>query len=85
MSDTLSEKANKDMIASVKTEKPSQFTVGGHYDSATRTVTGGVTYDRKITNALGITAYWKAYWNDLPLYPQDKCGMVIGGQAVYKF
>lgn len=82
---SIKDSANAEMIKSVKAEKPSQFTVGGHYDSATRKVTGGITYDRKLSNAFGVTAYMKAYWHDLPLYPQDKFGVVIGGEGVYKF
>jgi hypothetical protein len=85
VSESLSAQANKAEIERVRAEKPSQFTVGGHYDFATRTVTGGITYDRKITNALGLTGYWKAYWNDLPIYPQNKFGMVIGAEGVYQF
>jgi len=79
------EAAAKKELETVKAEKPSQFTVGGHYDHATRTVTGGITYDRKLSNGFGLTAYAHAYWTDQPIYAQNKFGFVIGGQGVYTF
>lgn len=79
----LAEQANDDMIASVKAERPSQFRVGGSWDG--KTATGGLTYERKLSNLWGITAYAKAYWNDAPVIPTDKFGYVIGGELVKKY
>lgn len=65
MSDTLREQAHKAALQAVRSERPSQFTVGGYYRDGK--VEGGITYDRKLSNLWGITAYAKAYWHDLPV------------------
>jgi len=87
MPDTLSEQANKSMIDSVRAEKADSFRVGGNVirSEGKLRVEGGVSYDRKITNLFGLTAYAKAYWNDQPIVPTDKFGYVVGAEAIYKF
>lgn len=66
MSDSLSDQANKAAIAAVKSEKASSFTVGG-YLTRDGEIVGGITYDRKLTNLWGLTAYARAYWHDQPV------------------
>lgn len=85
MAESLFDQATKAAIEKVKAEKPSQFTVGGHYDG-TRIV-GGITYDRKLSNLFGITAYARAYWDDLPVttHTPKKPRVQIGGEATYRF
>lgn len=65
MADSLSDQANRAALAQVRAEKPSSFTVGGHFDG--KKIVGGITYDRTLTNLWGITAYARAYWNDEPV------------------
>ena len=83
MSDTLSQQANKAALEQVRAEKPQSFRVGATYDG--KIVSGGISYDRKWGNALGLTAYLKAWWNDQAVLPQDKTGVVVGAEAVYTF
>lgn len=65
MSDSLSAQANKAALDAVRSEKPQSFTVGAYYRDGK--VEGGLTYDRKLSNLWGLTAYAKAYWHDLPV------------------
>jgi len=74
----LLDSAHKLALAEVK---PSQFTVGGHFDG--KTVTGGVSYDRRWQNGWGLTAYMKAYWTNAPVIPQK--GVTAGVEASLKF
>jgi hypothetical protein len=85
MPNTLSQQANKAAIDQVKREKPSQFTVGGHMDILSRKASGGITYDRKLSNGLGLAAYLRAWWHDAAVMPQDKRGVVVGGEITKKF
>ncbi|MEY4386600.1 MAG: hypothetical protein RLY20_1883 [Verrucomicrobiota bacterium] len=62
MPKTLSEQAHQAAIDAVKAEKPSSFTVGGRYDG--KRISGGLTYDRKLSNGYGLTAYARAWWED---------------------
>lgn len=80
---SLLDQANKAAIDQVKTDAPASFTVGAAYDG--KTVSGGLTYDRKWSNGWGVTAYAKAWWNDAAVLPQDKHGAVMGVEAVKKF
>lgn len=82
MADTLSEQANKAALEQVKAEKPSQFTVGGHYDG--KRVVGGLTYDRKLSNLWGISAYARAYWDDLPVTTHTRKPKVEAGVELVK-
>lgn len=82
---TLSEQANDAAIASVKADKPSAFTVGGHYDSETGKVMGGITYDRTWKTGWGATAYLRGWYYDQPVIAQKRGGVVIGGEGSYKF
>ena len=77
MPDTLSEQANKATIASVKADTPQSFTVGGYFINGK--LEGGITYDRKLGNLWGITAYARAYWHDLPVttHPRIEAGVEI--------
>lgn len=63
---TIRESADKAALEAVRKEKASRFTVGGTIapDGA---IVGGITYDRTWKNGWGLTAYAKAYWNDLPV------------------
>lgn len=81
---TLSEQAHKAAIAQVQAEKPSSFTVGGHWDG--KKLQGGVTFSRDWRNGFGLTAYLYAYWNDLPISTYTpKTNMVTGFEASKKF
>ena len=81
---TLTDQANRAALKAVQAEKPSQFTVGGSFDG--KTLVGGVTYDRKLSNLWGITAYANAYWNDLPVSTHTRKPRVVAGiEAVKKF
>lgn len=86
MGDSLREQAHKAALAQVRAEKPASFTVGGHYDG--KKIVGGLTYDRSWKNGLGLTAYLKAYWNDLPVTthtPKAKPQVSAGVEATYRF
>lgn len=87
MSQSLTEQANKAALETVKSEKPSQFTVGGNYDFRTRTVEGGVTYDRRWLNGWGATAYAKAWWQNQPVTTvgESKSSLKVGGEIVKTF
>lgn len=80
MADTLGEQAHQAAIKSVQTDKPARFTVGGYLSRDGRVV-GGITYDRKLTNLWGITAYAKAYWHDQPVRVH---GPTIEGEAGFE-
>lgn len=81
--DKFKDETRKQEIQKVQAEKPSQFSVGASFDG--KVATGGVTYDRKLSNLWGFTAYAKAYWNDQPVIPTDKFGYVVGGDLTKKF
>lgn len=86
MPQTLSDQAHKAALAQVRAETPSRFTVGGHYDG--KTLTGGVTFDRSWVNGWGLSAYAKAWWDDLPVTthtPKSKPQMRVGVEATYRF
>ena len=84
MTDSLSDQANRAALAQVRAEKPSSFTVGGHYDG--RKIVGGVTYDRTLANLWGITAYARAYWNDEPVsVGRKRVRTEAGIEAVKRF
>lgn len=85
MSQSLSEQANQQAIKKVQAETPQQFRVGATADILQRKADVTVSYDRKLSNALGLTAYLKAWWHDQAVIPTDKRGIVIGGEGVYKF
>lgn len=70
-------------LAKVKTDAPARFVVGGRVEG--RKVTGGISYERKLTNLWGVTAYARAWYDDAPLIPTDKFGYVIGAEAEYTF
>jgi hypothetical protein len=80
---TLLEQANAAAIDSVKADKPSQFTIGGHYDG--QRITTAITYDRKWTNGWGATAYARAWWDDLPVSVSRKPRLGVGAEIVKKF
>lgn len=73
-------------LANVKAEKPSQFTVGGSYNG--KRIEGGLTYDRKFSNGYGLTAYARAWWDDLPVSthtPKPKPQIEAGAEFSKKF
>ena len=72
--------AHQNELDATRREKPSQFTVGGYLTRDGRVV-GGVTYDRKLSNLWGLTAYARAYWNDLPVTTHGKS---IEGEAGFE-
>ena len=76
-------KAHATELAKVKTEAPARFVVGGVVEG--RRVTGGISYERKITNLWGVTAYARAWYDDAPLVPTDKYGYVLGFESVTEF
>lgn len=80
---TISEQANKAAIEAVRSDKPSSFTVGGVLTADGR-VSGGVTYDRKLSNAFGLTAYVRAYWNDLPVVVHSPAPKIEAGFELSK-
>ena len=65
MADSLSQQANQAVIKDVQTAKPSQFVIGAHWRDGK--FYAETTYDRKLSNAWGLTAYARAYWHDLPI------------------
>lgn len=77
------EQANREAIDQVKAKTPTSFTVGAHYDG--KILSGGLSFDRKWINGFGLTAYARAWWNDAAVLPQDKNGVVVGAEGVYKF
>lgn len=84
MPPTLSDQARRAAIELVKRETPQSFTVGGHFDG--QTIVGGLTYDRTWSNGLGLTAYIKAWWGDLPVSTHARKSKVeVGGQVVKQF
>ena len=82
MADSLTDQANRAALAQVQTEKPSQFTVGGSWDGTK--LTGGVTYDRRLANGWGATAYLRAWWDDLPVSTTTRTPKVSAGGEVTK-
>lgn len=79
---SLRDQADKAAIDQVKAEKPEQFTVGAYINAAGQ-IQGVATYDRKWSNGWGLTAYAKAYWNDLPVTPHPK--LEAGVEVVKRF
>ena len=82
---SLSNQANQAMIEAVRSEKPSSFTVGVAGDVLARRGELTLTYDRKLSNVFGLSAYLKAWWHDAAVLPQDKTGILIGAEGVYRF
>lgn len=62
------------------TAKPSQFTVGGRFEDGK--LVGGITYDRKLSNLWGVTAYARAYWDDARVIPHNAS---MGAEISRKF
>lgn len=75
---SLLEQAKKAALEDVRKEKPSAFTVGGYVDDKGRVI-AAVTYDRKLSNLWGLTAYAKAYWNDVSVtaHPATEAGVEL--------
>lgn len=65
MGGPITESAIRAAAGTVRAEKPSQFTVGAHYRNGQ--LVASATYDRKLSNLWGLTAYAKAYWHDAPV------------------
>lgn len=65
MSGPIQDAANKAALETVKKDKPQSFTVGAHYRDGQ--FIAETTYDRKLSNLWGLTAYARAYWHDLPV------------------
>ena len=79
MSESLAQQAHRAAIDAVT---PSQFTVGGYVRNGR--LVGGVTYSRTWKNGWGVTAYARAYWDDLPVSvgrPKGEAGV----EAVKRF
>jgi len=87
MSDSLLQQAHQATLDSVRAEKAESFRVGGvvQMSEGKLRAEGGISYDRKLTNLWGLTAYANAYWNDKPIVPTDKLGFVVGGELARKF
>lgn len=85
MSGPLTALANQAMIDAVRKDKPSSFTVGVAADVLAKNADLTITYDRKLTNALGLSAYLKAWWHDAAVIPSDKKGLAVGADGVWKF
>ena len=84
MADSLTDQANRAALAQVKADKPSSFTVGGSFDG--KKLQGGVTYDRTWANGWGLTAYARAWWDDLPVSVGSKRPKTsLGVEAVKRF
>ena len=77
------EAANQSVIDDVRKNKASQFTVGGFVKDGK--LHGGVTFDRTWKNGWGVTAYARAYWDDLPVSVQRKPTVEAGAELVKKF
>lgn len=67
----------------IKAVTPDSFTVGGRFDG--HTFTGGVTIDRKWSNGWGASAYLRAWYNDAPVVPTSKSGVIAGAEVTKKF
>jgi len=75
---TILESANEQALKEVRARQASQFTVGGYVLNGK--LVGGVTYDRTWKNGWGMTAYAKAYWDDLPVSvkrPKGEAGIEL--------
>lgn len=89
MADSLVDQANRAAIDDVKQRTPNSFTVGGRFDG--KRIVGGVSYDRTLANGWGLTAYARAWWDDLPVSVGMKAVAInrpqgeIGVEAVKKF
>lgn len=79
----ISDAAHKAALEAVRAEKPSQFTVGGSWQKGK--LTGGITYDRKLANLWGLTAYARAYWEDLPVTTHKTLTTEAGVELTRKF
>ena len=62
---SLLDDANKAALAQVKKDTPQSFTVGGTFNG--KRLEGGLTYNRTWSNGWGLTAYARAWWEDLPV------------------
>lgn len=82
MPNSLLEQANKAALDAVKAEKPQQFTISGYVNDKGEMI-AAATYDRKLTNLWGFTAYAKAYWNDLSITAHPR--LEAGGELTRKF
>lgn len=76
------EAAQRQAVEEVRRTKPSQFTVGGHYDG--RRMVGGLTYDRTWKNGWGLTAYARAWWDDEAVTTHTKRPSVEAGGEITK-
>jgi len=85
VTDTIRDQANRAAIDSVRKDKPSSFTVGAHADILARKGDATISYDRSWKNGWGATAYVKGWWNDAAVVPQEKRGVVVGGEGSLKF
>lgn len=78
---SLLDQANAAAIAQVRMDKPQQFTVSGITDGHGASV--AITYDRKWSNGWGLTAYARAWWDDLAVTPHPK--FTVGGEGRVQF
>lgn len=85
MTDNLPQQTHQSMLDKIKAEKPSAFTVGTHADILNKNADATVTYDRKLRNGLGLTAYLKAWWNDAAVVPSEKRGITLGAEGSVRF
>lgn len=78
------EAATEEALKQVRASKPSSFTVGGQLKDGK--LVGGVTYDRTLSNGWGLTAYARAWWDDLPVsVGRSKPKVEAGAELVKKF
>lgn len=71
-------------LARVQAARPSSFTVGAYVDWR-RKVVLEATYDRRLTNLWGLTAYARAWWNDAGVTPNPTAGAAAGIESRYEF
>ena len=73
----------KEHAAELAKVKPSAFVVGGTFDG--HRVIGGVTYQRSWKNGWGASAYVRAWYDDKPVIPTEKTGVMAGGEMTKTF
>lgn len=73
-------KAHATELAKVKTEA---LVVGGTFDG--HRVIGGVEYQKNWKNGWGAVVYAKAWYDNKPVVPTEKTGVIAGAEITKKF
>lgn len=63
--------------------KPDAFVVGGTFDG--HKVTGGIAYQRTWKTGWGATAFFRAWYDNKPVIPTEKSGVIAGGEITKTF